>query len=264
MMGHAMPDRKHFLCREWVFSKLLHSLENLQKELESSTATTTTEPSPLLPPATPAPTRRAGILIVGGPGAGKSSLCSEIVLPTVTQGKQWTLRKSLLAYHFCQANDCDTLSLSEFVLRLAEQLSTSPLIPEYRLKLEEPNIREALVNLSQDPDAAFKEVVLLPLLELNKPKHCCFLLVDSIDEASYGSSSSSSNREMSVSTPSSSKKSCSIEELLLNSIDLFPPWLIPIFTARKQNKSSQISGFRKISLDDLRKPQVSLFKTKVS
>ena len=101
-MGHALPDGKRFYCREWVFSKLLHSLENLQKELDESTE----------PPTTPAGRRSHGILIVGGPGAGKSSVCSEIVLPTVTQGKQWTLRKSLLAYHFCQANDADTLSVS--------------------------------------------------------------------------------------------------------------------------------------------------------
>lgn len=85
IMGHALPDGKRFYCREWVFSKLLHSLENLQKELDELTE---------LP--TPPGTRRNGILIVGGPGAGKSSLCSEIVMPTVTQGKQWALRKRVV------------------------------------------------------------------------------------------------------------------------------------------------------------------------
>lgn len=138
-------------------------------------------------------------------------------------------------------------------MHLAEQFSTSPIIPDYRLKLDEPNIRDSLGTLAQDANAAFKQVILLPLLELRKPSHTCFLLVDSIDESSYGSS----NRDAlaATSTPSL-QKSSTIEELLLTNIDLFPPWLIPIFTARKQNKSSQISGFRKISLDDLRKPQV--------
>lgn len=49
-----------------------------------------------------------------------------------------------------------------------------------------------------------------------------------------------------------------IAELLANHHNLFPQWLLLVCTARRQSKaiSRMFTGFRKISLDDLRKSQV--------
>lgn len=49
-----------------------------------------------------------------------------------------------------------------------------------------------------------------------------------------------------------------IAELLASHHHLFPQWLLLVCTARRQSKSisRMFTGFRKISLDDLRKSQV--------
>lgn len=48
----------------------------------------------------------------------------------------------------------------------------------------DPEIQAALRPdfLDREPDEALKKGVLFPLLEIDPPKHCLFLLVDSIDE----------------------------------------------------------------------------------
>ncbi|CAG7833658.1 unnamed protein product [Allacma fusca] len=238
-MAQSLIQGKRFFCREWVFSKLWHCLESLQHRCEEEGASNH---------------GRNGILIVGGPGAGKTALCSEMVAPTVTHGKQRSLRKRLLAHHFCQSHDSDTLSLPEFITHLAEQLAESSLIPGYLDKIGEDGANKALEQVSSDPDTAFKKVILFPLLGISKPKQCCFILVDSIDE-SYHALASSNNLGHSSSATGASK---TISDLLGSHFHLFPPWLILVCTARKQSKSvaKTFTGFRKISLDDLRKSQV--------
>lgn len=52
---------RRFVCRDWAFHKLLHCVDTRQ------TAKT------------------GGVLILGGPGSGKSALCAEIIWPTTTQ-----------------------------------------------------------------------------------------------------------------------------------------------------------------------------------
>jgi len=203
---------------------------------------------------------RNGILVVGGPGAGKTALCSEIVSPTCSQGKQRSLRKKLLAHHFCQSHDVDTLSVAEFIVHLVNQLSESALISGYLERLQGENVDQVLHSVAQDPDTAFKKLVLYPLLEIEKPKLCSFILVDSIDEnccTNSLSSCSSSSHGSSV-APGPSNPSKTIGELLGNHAHLLPPWLLLVCTARKQSKSiaKMFTGFRKIGLDDLRKSQV--------
>lgn len=52
-----------------------------------------------------------------------------------------------------------------------------------------------------------------------------------------------------------------IAELLANHHHLFPQWLLLVCTARRQSKniSRMFTGFRKLSLDDLRKSHVITF-----
>lgn len=54
----------------------------------------------------------------------------------------------------------------------------------YDKLLAEPEIQQALLpqNLEKNPDECFKKALLFPLLEIDPPKQCLFLLVDAIDE----------------------------------------------------------------------------------
>ena len=229
---------KRFFCREWVFAKVLHYLENVRNE--SQNLDTSQVPN------------QNGILVVGNAGSGKTAVCVEIVAPTSGHGKQWALRKRLLAYHFCQANDSDSTSVAEFITRLVVQLCDSPLIQGYRETLALDKSRRALESASRDPDLSFREAVLTPLLGINKPKHVYFLLVDSIDESNYVSPTTCHKQ-----STKADKTASTIYQLLANNSDLFPSWLIPVYTARKMCKSSgYTSTFRRICLDDLRKSQV--------
>ncbi|XP_015908335.1 ankyrin repeat domain-containing protein 50 isoform X1 [Parasteatoda tepidariorum] len=201
---------KRFFCREWAFAKINHYLES---RCSSKTC---------------------GTLITGGPGSGKTALCNELVWPTNTQGKQNSLSKKLLAYHFCQANDIKSLSVAFFINNLISQITASPLISGYKEKIKELQISEC------DPDEAFKKGVLFPLLEIDPPRHPCFILVDSLDQSILGGEKNG------------------IAELLANYHHLFPRWLLLICSSRKQSKNitRMFTGFRKISLDDLRKCHV--------
>nr|CAD7202069.1 unnamed protein product [Timema douglasi] len=227
-------------------------------------------------------------MVVGGPGTGKTALCCEIVWPKSGSNyrQQRSLNRRLLAYHFCQAHDASTLSLQDFVCSLVSQLlahcspapscvdhtyhqnvnsPTSPHLPKTFMTAEsyadkvrnDPEILAALhpEALDRDPDEALKRAVLFPLLEIEPPKQCLFLLVDSIDEAQVHNVSSLTSSSSRHSSPGNSK---TIAELLSNHHHLFPQWLVLVCTARRQSKmvSRMFTGFRKISLDDLRKSQV--------
>jgi ankyrin repeat protein len=215
---------KRFFCREWGFSKINHCLEN--------------RPS----------AKTCGALVMGGPGCGKTALCCELVWPTTSHGKQRNLNRRLLAYHFCQAHDIDTLNLMKFIQSLVEQIRKSGLVEGYGDAISDPLVQTALETkeCEKNPDEAFKKGILLPLLSLQPPPQNLFLLVDSIDESYL----------QSISDHKSGSRT--IAELLANHHALFPKWLLLVCSSRKQSKSvtRMFTGFRKISLDDLRKSHV--------
>ncbi|XP_033106876.1 ankyrin repeat domain-containing protein 50-like [Anneissia japonica] len=222
-MTHCMLQGKRFYCREWAFQKLLHSLENRQNA------------------------KTCGTLIVGGPGSGKTAFCAEMVWPTASHGKQRNLSRRVVAYHFCQSHDVETLSVGKFIRGLVNQISRSTAIHGFDEKVRDPSIQAVLEPSAceHNPDDAFKHGILLPLRSLNPPQRSCFILVDSVDEGF---------------TKNEEEKSGSrnIAELLSNHHEFFPPWLNLICSARRQSKSVTrlFTGFRKLSLDDLRKSHV--------
>lgn len=223
-MTQCLLKEKRFFCREWAFSKILHCLENRQ------TAKT------------------CGALIMGGPGCGKTAICCELVWPTTADGKQIVLNNRLLGYHFCQAHDVATLSIINFVKNLVDQLICSDLIAGYTDLVQTSKVQKLLHGKEYDLnlDELFKQAVLLPLSSIEVPKKPLFLLVDSIDESYLHITS---DRE---------EGSKTIAELLANHQNLFPKWLLLVCSSRKQNKAitRMFTGFRKISLDDLRKTHV--------
>lgn len=121
----------------------------------------------------------------------------------------------------------------------------------------DPEIQIALraKNIEMNPDDCLKRALLFPLLEIDPPKTSLFILIDSIDEHSFVYSNSTLTRCKPRERTSQSK---TIAELLANHHHLFPQWLLLVCTARKQSKSiaKMFTGFRKLSLDDLRKSQV--------
>lgn len=121
----------------------------------------------------------------------------------------------------------------------------------------DPEIQIALraKNIEMNPDDCLKRALLFPLLEIDPPKTSLFILIDSIDEHSFIYANSTLTRSKPRERSSQSK---TIAELLANHHHLFPQWLLLVCTARKQSKSiaKMFTGFRKLSLDDLRKSQV--------
>ncbi|XP_031330499.1 ankyrin repeat domain-containing protein 50 isoform X1 [Photinus pyralis] len=306
-MMACYEDKKKFYCREWAFQKLSHCLD--QRPVSKT----------------------CGALLLGGPGCGKTTFCSEICWPS--QGpsgrQQRALNRRLLCYHFLAGQNEKSLSLSEFVRSLVTQIlnhstesqrersirrklandakctegaskatnisqdpsnlygnlytdslsptldtkkvsEATPPIPNlpvnprtliadaYLEKLKsDPEIQFALraKNIELNPDDCLKRALLFPLLEIDPPKTSLFILVDSIDEHSF----IYSNSTLTKSKPRErSSQSRTIAELLANHHHLFPQWLLLVCTARKQSKSiaKMFTGFRKLSLDDLRKSQV--------
>ncbi|CAM1292374.1 ANKRD50 (predicted) [Pycnogonum litorale] len=231
MAQNSLLKGKPFFCREWAFIKSFHCVETRNTS------------------------KTCGLLITGGPGSGKTALCCEMVWPTVGDannaiGKQHALSKRIIAYHFCQAHDVNTLSLTRFIHSLVDQLVQSNLIRGYADKLSDPEVVDALEfsACEKNPDEAFKKAILFPLLELDVPKQAYILLVDSIDESYL----------LQVASDKSASGSKTIAELLSNHHQLLPQWILLVLSARKQSKSvtRMFTGFRKIALDDLRKSNI--------
>lgn len=276
-MAAPVIEKKRFFCREWAFTKLSHCLEQRPTS------------------------KTCGALIVGGPGCGKTALCAELAWPSsgATARHQRSLNRRLLARHFCQARSEASLSPAQFVRSMVAQLLqassdginqrlSSPISPTtsnnhaattaaaapltskgtvaeaYAEKLRtDPEIQAVLQPdvLDHDPDAALKKALLFPLLEVEPPKNCLFLLVDSIDEGQILNASMQTGTRDSRRESNNDNVSRTIAELLANHHHLFPHWLLLVCTARRQSKtiSRMFTGFRKISLDDLKKSQVRVF-----
>lgn len=236
----AQCHERRFFCREWAWAKLWACVEQ--------------RPS----------AKTCGVLIVGGPGTGKTALCSQLVNPTGAHGRHATLLQNrILAHHFCHAHDAASLSVAAFIQSLVVQLAQSKQLVGYGAKVTVPEVVQALdpIVLQKDPDEAFRRAILFPLLEVEAPENTQLLLVDSIDEDSlltYGGVSAAQRNEGNSTKEEMISKS--ILELLSNHHHLLPQWLLLVVTARRGAHSRGLtrtfSGFRKIALDDLRRSHV--------
>ncbi|XP_032878074.1 ankyrin repeat domain-containing protein 50-like [Amblyraja radiata] len=194
-----------------------------------------------------------GVVVTGGPGCGKTALCSELLWPVSEPGRRAALGCRAAAHHFCQAQDARTLAVAGFVLSLARQLEDCASLHGYRHRLQHSAAHAALEpgECARDPDHAFKRAVLLPLLDLPPPAQTLFVLVDAVDEDQAGSR----DGQWPPTGPSRT-----IGQLLDTHHHLFPPWLILICSARTQSEAvcHMFTGFRRLCLDDLRRPAVVL------
>ncbi|XP_028847701.1 ankyrin repeat domain-containing protein 50 [Denticeps clupeoides] len=224
---------RRFHCREWALEKLRRCLDARR--------------------GARAP---AGVLVTGGAGAGKTALCTEAVWPQSDGGRGTGLAARCLAWHFCQREDEGSVAAWRFVLNLAEQLRASPLLPaDFRRALDRPEIAATLdpLHCQRDPVDTFKRAILEPLLDLPTPAWSVYVLVDSLDSGCGGVGDG-----VSVGAASMAAQSPSITELLAKHVNVLPSWILLVCSARRQNKAvcKMFSGFRRICLDDLRKPPV--------
>ncbi|CAG4986288.1 unnamed protein product [Colias eurytheme] len=115
----------------------------------------------------------------------------------------------------------------------------------YEKLLSDSEIQQALLpqNVEKAPDECFKKAILFPLLEIDPPKQCLFLLVDAIDEGTTGKSDNESG----------------VGGLLSRHQHLLPHWLLLVATARRHSRhlTKMFTGFRKITLDELQRAHVS-------
>ncbi|KAJ7320048.1 hypothetical protein JRQ81_019559 [Phrynocephalus forsythii] len=214
---------KAFYCREWALGRLALGLEG-----------------------------GGGLLVTGGPGSGKTALCTEALWPTSAVGRRVGLGEAAaLAWHFCHDHDAATCSPRGFLLRLVAQIERCPLLPGYRQRLGRPDARRALETsqCKKDPDEAFRRAVLLPLLDLPPPPKPLLMVVDALDAGR------SDRGEERGPPPGPSQ---TIAQLLGSHLQLLPPWLFLVCTARSHSKGvlCLFPGFQRLCLDDLRREPV--------
>nr|XP_061826937.1 ankyrin repeat domain-containing protein 50 [Nerophis lumbriciformis]XP_061826939.1 ankyrin repeat domain-containing protein 50 [Nerophis lumbriciformis] len=222
MSSSSLLRGRRFYCREWALDKLRRCLD-----------------------ARSVPGQPPGLLVMGGPGAGKTALCTEAVWPASKAGRAAGLAPRCLAWHFCQRESQGSTVVWRFVLSLVDQLRASSLLPpEYSSRLDEPLAASSLDPLScqRAPDDTFQRAVLDPLLALPPPAQTLMVLVDSLDVGYQGGRAGGKSR--------------SIAELLAAHQHLLPSWLLLVCSVRRHNKTmcKMFPSFRKLCLDDLRRP----------
>ncbi|KAI7808558.1 ankyrin repeat domain-containing protein 50 [Triplophysa rosa] len=228
-----------FHCREWA-------LEKIQRCLEARDGPKAAEGAVRSPP---------GVLVTGGPGTGKTALCTELVWPQSETCTAAGLASRCLAWHYCQREDADSTEVWRFVLELVEQLKESPLLgADYVKVISIPAIAVVLepLHCQRAPDETFKRAILEPLSSLTPPAHSVFIVVDSLDSGCCGGDGVGQG----LISGSAAIPSSSIAELLFKHVQLLPPWILLVCSVRRQNKAicKMFSGFRRLCLDDLRKP----------
>ncbi|XP_051905987.1 protein TANC2-like isoform X2 [Hippocampus zosterae] len=155
------------------------------------------------------------------------------------------LAGQVVSYHFCQADDCRTCLVPEFVHNMAALLSEAPRLSAYRELLKAwPPLQSSLSLRSciRDPASALREGILQPLEVLHKERRLhvegagLLLLIDGLNEAEF-------HRPDYGDT---------LASFLSRNIHKFPPWLKIIATVRTdQQDVARSLPFHRISLDGM-------------
>ncbi|XP_026676237.1 protein TANC1 [Diaphorina citri] len=162
--------------------------------------------------------------------------------PTQVSERLKQLADSVVAYHFCQADNNSTCCVADFIHSVVAQLCQAPQLAAYREYLLNETHVQGAVTLREciaDPDAAFTRGLLEPLATLRRlgkisASQTALLLVDALGEAEY-------HRPDHGDT---------IASFLARHAHSFPSWLKIIVTVRTHLESVLPSmPFHKLSLD---------------
>ncbi|XP_042361228.1 LOW QUALITY PROTEIN: protein TANC2-like [Plectropomus leopardus] len=180
----------------------------------------------------------------GGGGGGGGGSCPGT--PEMRRRQEAALRRlsgQVVSYHFCQADNCHTCLVPEFVHNMAEMLSDAPQLAAYRELLHRsPPLQSALSLRSciQDPSAALQRGILEPLDALHRERKLhmegagLIVLIDGLNEAEF-------HRPDYGDT---------LTSFLSRNIPKFPSWLKVITTVRTgQQDITRSLPFHCISLD---------------
>ncbi|KAJ0058548.1 hypothetical protein NL108_016635, partial [Boleophthalmus pectinirostris] len=166
--------------------------------------------------------------------------------PELKRRQEEALRRlagQVVSYHFCQADNCHTCLVPEFVHNMAAMLSSSPQLSSYRELLHKSPQLQSMLSLRsciQDPNAALVKGILEPLDLLYRERKIqaertgLIVLIDGLNEAEF-------HRPDYGDT---------LASFLSRNIQRFPPWLKVITTVRTgQQDITQSLPFHRVSLD---------------
>ncbi|XP_040917669.1 protein TANC2 [Toxotes jaculatrix] len=181
----------------------------------------------------------------GGGGGGGGSCPGT---PEMRRRQEEVLRKlaaQVVSYHFCQADNCHTCLVPEFVHNMAAMLSEAPQLLAYRELLHRsPQLQSTLSLRSciQDPSSALQRGILEPLDALYRERKLhveragLIILIDGLNEAEF-------HRPDYGDT---------LTSFLSQNIQKFPSWLKVITTVRtSQQDTTRSLPFHRISLDKM-------------
>ncbi|XP_054462937.1 protein TANC2 isoform X2 [Anoplopoma fimbria] len=168
--------------------------------------------------------------------------------PEMRRRQEEVLRRlaaQVVAYHFCQADNCDTCLVPEFVHNMAAMLSDAPHLSAYRELLHQtPQLQSTLSLRScvQDPSSALQRGILEPLDALYRERKLhvdgagLIILIDGLNEAEF-------HRPDYGDT---------LTSFLSRNVQKFPSWLKVITTVRTgQHDIARSLPFHRISLDGM-------------
>ncbi|XP_043955304.1 protein TANC2-like isoform X3 [Gambusia affinis] len=155
----------------------------------------------------------------------------------------WRLAGQVVSYHFCQADNCYTCLVPEFVHNMAAMLIAAPQLTAYRKLLQHSPQLQGILSLRsciQDPSLALQKGILDPLDALHRERklqidvESLIVLIDGLNEAEF-------HRPDYGDT---------LTSFLSRNIQKFPSWLKVISTVRtSQQDIAQCLPFHQISLD---------------
>lgn len=89
----------------------------------------------------------------------------------------------VVSYHFCQADNCHTCLVPEFVHNMAAMLSDAPQLLAYRELLHRSRELQSTLSLRsciQDPSSALEKGIMEPLDALYRGMYWCRLVLEEI------------------------------------------------------------------------------------
>ncbi|XP_068605995.1 protein TANC2-like [Brachionichthys hirsutus] len=180
----------------------------------------------------------------GGGGGGGGGSCPET--PKMRRTQEEAARRlagQVVSYHFCQADNCPTCLVPEFVHNMAAMLNEAPQLLAYQELLQRSPQLQSILSLRsciQDPSSALQRGILAPLDALYRDRKLhvaragLLVLIDGLNEAEFHRADYGDT----------------LTSFLSQNIQSFPSWLKVITTVRTSQKDITASlPFHRISLD---------------
>ncbi|XP_059203598.1 protein TANC2-like [Centropristis striata] len=211
-----------------------------------TTTSNQTMPKPLTPVAEAASFSHDSLRRGGGGDEGGGGSCPGT--PEMRRRQEEALRRlagQVVSYHFCQADNCHTCLVPEFVHNMAAMLSDAPQLSAYRELLHRSQQLQSTLSLRsciQDPSSALQRGILEPLDALYRERKLhiegagLIILIDGLNEAEF-------HRPDYGDT---------LTSFLSRNVQKFPTWLKVITTVRTgQQDITRSLPFHCISLDKM-------------